>query len=67
LEFHVVINGISSTTEGWLDGTKIDDLSVTTTVGTGLVGRLQIGEVNTGTTYNVIYDDVIFDTHRIGL
>src|SRR5215213_10209641 len=66
LEFHVVINGASSTPEVWLDGTKITDLSVTTNLGTGLIGRLQIGEVMTGRTYNVILDDVVFDVQQIG-
>ena len=67
LEFHVVINGASSTTEVWLDGIKVNDLSITTNLGTTAIGRLQIGEVMTGRTYNVIFDDVIFDTQQIGL
>ena len=67
LEFHVLINGASSTTELWLDGTRITDLSITTNLGTTAIGRLQIGEVMTGRTYNVIFDDVIFDTQQIGL
>jgi Disaggregatase related repeat len=67
LEFHVVINGASSTTEVWLDGIKVNDLSVTMNLGTNSIGRLQIGEVKTGRIYNVIFDDVIFDARRIGL
>jgi hypothetical protein len=66
VEFHVVINGASSTTEVWLDGTRVNDLSITTNLGTGLIGRLQIGEVMTGRTYNVIFDDVVFDLQQIG-
>jgi hypothetical protein len=66
LEFHVLINGASSTTEVWLDGTRVNDLSIPANLGTGLIGRLQIGEVMTGRTYNVIFDDVIFDTQQIG-
>jgi hypothetical protein len=67
LEFHIVINGASSTTEVWLDGTRINDLSITTNLGTTSIGRLQIGEVMSGRTYNVIFDDVIFDTQPVGL
>jgi hypothetical protein len=67
LEFHVTINGISSITEVWLDGVKINDLSITTNLGSNLLGGLQIGEVQSGRTYNVILDDVIFDTQPIGL
>ncbi|MEO7841542.1 MAG: metallophosphoesterase [Anaerolineales bacterium] len=66
LEFHVVINGDSSTTEVWLDGIRINDLSVTTNLGTNLIGRLQIGEVQTARTYDVIFDDVIFNLQQIG-
>lgn len=66
LEYHVVINGTGSTTEVWLDGVKVSDLSVTTNFGSNLVGSFQIGEVQSGRTYNVIFDDVVFDTQRIG-
>ncbi len=67
LEFHVVINGASSTTEVWLDGIRVNNLSITTNLGTSLIGRLQIGEVQSATrTYDVIFDDVIFDTQQIG-
>jgi len=61
-----VINGTSSTTEVWLDGVKVNDLSITTNLGTTLIGRIQIGEVNAVGTYNVVFDDVVFNTQRIG-
>jgi hypothetical protein len=67
LELHAVINGTSSTTEVWLDGVKVNSLSITTNLGTGLIGRLQIGEVQSaGRIYDVIFDDVIFDLQPIG-
>ena len=66
LELHCVINGTSSSTEVWLDNVKITDLSVTTDIGTTPIGRLQIGEVQTARTYNVVFDDVVFNTVRIG-
>lgn len=66
LELHATINGTSSITEVWLDGVKVNDLSLTTNLGTTLIGKLQIGEVNTGRTYNVIFDDVVFSTQRVG-
>jgi phosphatidylinositol-3-phosphatase len=67
LEFHAIINGTSSITQVWLDGVKINDLSLTTNLGGNLIGGLQIGEVQGGRTYNIILDDVIFDTLPIGL
>jgi len=66
LELHLTINGASSTTEVWLDGVKVNDLSVTTDLGSNLIGRLQIGEVMSGRTYNVVFDSVIFDVRPIG-
>jgi hypothetical protein len=67
LELHVNINGASSTTEVWLDGVRVNDLSVTTNLGSTPIGRLQIGEVQSGRTYNLFMDDVVFDIKRIGL
>jgi hypothetical protein len=67
LELHAVINSATSTTEVWLDGVKINALSVTTNLGTTAIGRFQIGEVQSGRTYNVIFDDAVFDIRRIGV
>jgi hypothetical protein len=66
LEFHLVSNGTASLLEVWLDGIRVNDLSITTDLGTNLIGKLQIGEVQAGRTYNVLFDDVIFDTQPIG-
>ena len=57
LELHTLINGPSSKVDAWLDGTHIDALSFTTDLGTTPVGRLQIGDVQSGRTYDVTYDD----------
>src|SRR5258706_1926376 len=67
LEFYVLSNGASSITEVWLDGVRINDLSITTDLGINLLGKVQIGEVQGGRIYNVLFDDVIFDTQAIGL
>jgi hypothetical protein len=67
LELHMVVNGPSSTVEVWLDGAIVGDLSTTTAnLGATPVGRFQIGEVQTGRTYNVVFDDAAFATVRIG-
>src|SRR5262249_47268123 len=66
LELHATINGAAGATEVWLDGTRISALSVTTNLGTTAIGRLQIGEVQSGRTYNVVFDDAAFNTQRIG-
>ncbi len=66
LELHAVINGANGSTEVWLDGVKITALSVTTNLGSTAVGRLQIGEVQSGRTYNLLLDDAVFNTAPIG-
>jgi hypothetical protein len=66
LELHTVIGGASGVSEVWIDGVRINDLSITTNMGSTPIGRLQIGEVNNGRTYHVVIDDVAFDTQRLG-
>jgi hypothetical protein len=67
LEFHAKINGAASQTEVWLDGTPIGSLSLTLEMGTTPIGKVQIGEVNTASrVYNVVFDDVGFNTQRVG-
>jgi hypothetical protein len=67
LEFHAKNNGTASQTDVWLDGTPVGALSLTLDLGTTPTGKVQIGEVNTaGRVYNVVFDDVGFDTQRVG-
>lgn len=50
----------------WLDGNSVDDISSTSVdVGTAPVGALQIGEVQSGRTYDVVFDDAAFATGRM--
>jgi len=65
LELHTVVNGAASQTEVWLDGVAVNELTTATNLGSQPVGRLQIGEVNTGRTYNVVFDDVAFAQQRL--
>jgi hypothetical protein len=53
--------------EVWLDGVRVDALSSVTNLGTAGVGRLQLGEVQSGRTYQVVFDDAAFGIQRIGL
>lgn len=67
IELHTLINGSSSVIEVWLDGVRINALSSTTSLGTTPVGRLQLGDVQSGRTYDVTFDDAAFGTQRIGV
>jgi hypothetical protein len=67
VELHTIVNGTSSTIEVWLDGVRVDALSTTSAnLGTTAVGKMQIGEVQSGRTYNVVFDDAAFGTQRVG-
>jgi hypothetical protein len=54
--------GAAGRSEVWLDGVKIDQLSVTQSFGTALLGGVSIGEYLSGRTADVAYDDVVVDT-----
>jgi hypothetical protein len=67
LELHLLVNGTTSISEVWLDGTRVADISsALTNLGTASISEFQIGEVQTGRTYDVVFDDAAFGTQRIG-
>ncbi len=66
LELHMAVASASSVVQVWLDGVAVSALSFTTNLGTAPVGQFQIGDVQTGRTYDVIYDDAAFGTQRVG-
>jgi hypothetical protein len=58
----VDINGTSSPPQVWLDGKLISPLSRTVNLGTLPITQFQIGQVMSGGTCNVIYEEAAFDT-----
>ena len=67
LELHMLVNGSVSVTDVWLDGTRVGDISsAMTNLGTAPITEFQIGEVQTGRTYDVVFDDAAFGPQRIG-
>jgi hypothetical protein len=66
VELHLIINGTSSTIEVWLDG-NLMLTTQTANFGSALIGQLQIGENQTGRSYDVAFDDVVVQTARVGL
>ena len=65
LQVRVLINAGAGQTETWLDGVRVDALSKTEALGTTPVGRIQLGDNSTGTTYDIAFDDIAVDTHSI--
>lgn len=61
LELHTTTAGLL---EVWVDG--VSALSTTASLSTSPVGQFQIGEVNAGRTYDVVFDDAAFATARVG-
>jgi acid phosphatase type 7 len=58
LQLHARVNGKVSTTEVWLDGVRLDDLSGKLALGSDPVGHVQVGEHATGREFDVAIDDV---------
>ena len=68
VELHMTISGASSTVEVWLDGNRLADLSSTSTnLGATPIGKIQVGEVQSARTYDVVFDDAAFALQRVGL
>jgi fibronectin type 3 domain-containing protein len=67
LQVHVSINGASSSTEVWLDGTQVASLSLSgIDLGTNPVGRVELGDPSTGRTFDVAFDETAYDREFIG-
>jgi hypothetical protein len=67
VEFHIIVNGASSTIEVWLDGSPVSALTTqTANLGSALIGQLQLGENQTGRSYDIAFDDLVVQTARVG-
>jgi hypothetical protein len=56
---HALINGASSSVDVSLDGTQVPDLTLTgQNLGTNPIAMLQLGDNNTGRTYDIALDEV---------
>ncbi len=64
-QIHALVNGDSSTVEVWLDGTRLDTISGTASLGTTAIGRVELGSSVTSQTYDVAFDDVAYDAGPI--
>jgi glucose/arabinose dehydrogenase len=58
VEVHARV-GTSGLTEVWLDGVKLAELTRTMDLGPDPIGRVQIGNNQTGRTYDMLLDDVV--------
>ncbi len=67
LELHLSVDPTAGVVQIWLDNSLVSDLSSQgINTGSTPVAALQIGEVQTGLTYDVIFDDAAFGTSRLG-
>ena len=62
LQVHTLVNATAGQVETWLDGTKVPELSKTESLGTTGIGKLQLGDDNTGRSYDVAFDDLTANT-----
>jgi hypothetical protein len=65
LQVRIVINGASGQSEVWLDGVRIDALSITQDFGTNPVGYIQLGESSALRIFDIALDRVAVDTEFI--
>ena len=62
-QVHVTINGALSSTQVWLDGTPVADLSLSgIDLGVNPIGRLELGDPSSSRTFDVAFDNVVADT-----
>ena len=67
LELHVKTDSAAGAVEVWLDNRYVTDLAaISINTGPDPVASMQIGEVQAGRTYDVIFDDAAFGTSRLG-
>lgn len=71
IELHLGADSSAGTPDGvvevWLDNARVTELSSTgVDVGAAPVGGVQIGDLQTGRTYDVVFDDAAFGTSRLG-
>jgi hypothetical protein len=65
LQAHLRIDPVGSSTELWLDGTFVGELSGAGAYGNTSVGRIELGDSSSGHTHDVAYDSVDVDTNLI--
>ncbi len=65
VQVRVRINGTAGETEVWFDGVRVDELSNIESLGTNLIGRIQLGENSSGRQYDIAFDNVAVDTSLI--
>jgi hypothetical protein len=65
LQVRIVIDGALGQSEVWLDGVRIDALSVTQDFGTNPVGYIQLGESSSLRMFDIALDRVAVDTEFI--
>jgi hypothetical protein len=63
LQMHVLVNGDSSQVEIWLDGTRV--LSLTQSLGSTPIGRLELGDPASARLFDVAFDSVGADAQFI--
>ena len=67
VELHLVVNGGASTVEVWLDGNVVSALTTqTANLGSTPIGQIQMGENQTGRSYDIAFDNVVVQTARVG-
>jgi hypothetical protein len=62
----VLVDGLSSEVEIWLDGVRLDDLARTVSLGTVPIGRIVLGSDAAGKSFDSVFDDVAAGQSWVG-
>lgn len=66
VELYAKVNGTSSEIKVWYNGSEVTSLTTSSAdLGSTSIGRVVLGEVNSGRTFNAFFDDVALSTGRI--
>jgi hypothetical protein len=57
--------GAPGSTDVWLDGIHLTSISISQSLGSTAIGRVQLGDSTSGRTYDAAFDDVTVATSFI--
>jgi Putative peptidoglycan binding domain len=64
-QMHIRLDCAGSQIEIWLDGSRIDTLSTTVPNGLSYISQIQLGDIASGLTYDIAFDDIAVDDHYV--
>jgi hypothetical protein len=64
-QMHIRLDCAGSQIEIWLDGSRVDALSTTAPIGLSYISQIQLGDIASGLTDDIAFDDIAVDDHYV--